>query len=276
MLALALAFAACAVSSGLVQAQNSAQPPLEASSSLPLDMQHPQSIQPGLYPSLEITPHARPAATSTSGEIDWRAKGAVGPVENTGQCGSDWAFSAKSAAAAAHFLATGTLLNLSAQQFIDCGGSTGSQGCNGGLPEQGLLYIQKTGSAALNSAYTYTERDGACRKTAVVALKISRIDHSPVGDDAALFSMLETRGPVAVRLEDNWIEGYAGGIQSCASRTHSLASALLVGAIIHNGVPVWVVKFAKGTAWGASGYAYISRLHPNECGIADDAVVAVP
>lgn len=99
---------------------------------------------------------------------------------------------------------------------------------------------------------------------------------TPVGDDAALLALLETHGPLAVRVEDNWILGYRGENLSCASRTHSLISALLVGAITHNGEPVWVLKFALGTSFGSGGYAYLSRLRPNECGIADDAVVPMP
>ncbi len=287
---LAIATAAIAVSSSQLQGQNSVQPPLEATNSPLTEMtgSRGESVtigeQSGLYAALNIAPPVQHAAsslasassvTSTSVNIDWRSKGAVTPVENAGQCGSDWAFSAKDAVQAEHFLATGTLKNLSAQQLVDCGGSTGSQGCNGGVPEQGMLYIQKMGSAALNVDYPYTARDGNCRRTAIVPIKISRIERSPVGDDAALLSMLETRGPVAVRVEDNWISGYRGENLSCASREHSLISALLVGAITRNGEPVWVLKFALGTAWGASGYAYLSRLRPNECGISEDAVVPV-
>jgi len=275
-----LALTVAAFAAAPLQGQNWVQAPPDAPDTPLLEMAGSPDPYPqaSLYSALEITPPAQRAAssvTSTSVNIDWRAKGAVTPVENAGQCGSDWAFSAKDAVQAEHFLATGTLKNLSAQQLIDCGGSTGSQGCYGGVPEQGMLYIQKMGSAALNADYPYTARDGTCRRTAIIPIKISRIERAPVGDDAALLAMLETRGPVAVRVEDNWITGYLGQNHSCASREHSLISALLVGAITRNGEPVWVLKFALGTAWGSSGYAYLSRLRPNECGISEDAVVPV-
>jgi len=63
--------------------------------------------------------------------IDWRAKGAVNPVQNQGQCGSCWAFSSTDAMEGDHFIKTGKLLKLSEQNLVDC--DPNSSGCNGGL-----------------------------------------------------------------------------------------------------------------------------------------------
>ena len=68
--------------------------------------------------------------SNLTASIDWRAKGAVNPVKNQGQCGSCWAFSATAAIEGHHAIKTGKLLSLAEQQFVDC--DTRSYGCNGG------------------------------------------------------------------------------------------------------------------------------------------------
>jgi hypothetical protein len=270
-------------------ASQSIDVPLEASNTLTLEMggRRGESVtigvsgyqyaESGEYSALNITKAA--AQSNASVEIDWRTKGAVGPVENAGQCGSEWAFSAKGAVEGEHFLATGKLQVLSAQELVDCAHELGAQGCNGGLPEDGLLYIKKYGAMA-SSSYPYTARVGSCRRNPTVAVaKIGGILRSPIGDDAALLAMLETRGPVSVIIDGNWISGYRGGIQSnCGSGAPAFVGALLVGAKTDSstGEPYWLLKFPFGTAFGNSGYAYLSRRRPNECGITDYAIVPLP
>merc|ERR1711937_66600 len=93
--------------------------------------------------------------------INWVAKGAVTPVKNQGQCGSCWAFSTTGSVEGAYQIATGKLLSFSEQELVDCAGSYGNQGCNGGLMDDGFKYIEAKGDA-LESAYSYTGKTGTC------------------------------------------------------------------------------------------------------------------
>ena len=62
--------------------------------------------------------------------MDWVAKGAVNEVQDQGNCGSCWAFSAIASMEGQHFVQSGELLKLSEQQCVDC--DKDSYGCSGG------------------------------------------------------------------------------------------------------------------------------------------------
>jgi cathepsin F len=97
--------------------------------------------------------------SNLTAEVDWRAQGAVNPIQDQGQCGSCWSFSSTAAMEGAHFLATGNLLKLSEQQLVDC--DRQSSGCNGGLEIYAFQYLEKA-AQDLEADYPYTGRRGKC------------------------------------------------------------------------------------------------------------------
>ena len=74
-------------------------------------------------------------------EVDWRAEGAVNPIQNQYQCGACWAFSANAAAESAWALHTGDLPFLSEQELVDCSKAEGNTGCEGGSMDWAFDYM---------------------------------------------------------------------------------------------------------------------------------------
>jgi hypothetical protein len=78
------------------------------------------------------------------------------PVGNQGVCGACWAFVAAAATEASVIINGGDLVDLSAQELIDCD-TKFDNGCNGGNPIYAFQYIVEKGLTR-NSDYPYIEQ----------------------------------------------------------------------------------------------------------------------
>jgi C1A family cysteine protease len=178
------------------------------------------------------------------------------PVHDQGQCGSCYAFSATEAMEDLCNI-KGKALALSEQELVDCSGSYGNQGCNGGWMDYCFKYaIDKKGLAS-NADYPYTARQGKCdaaSKTHYCAIK-SFTDVAV--SESALYQAL-TKQPISIAVCANTFQTYRSGILTscCTSINHGV---LLVGyfndPVVADGY--WKVKNSWGTGWGEQGFIRI-------------------
>merc|ERR1711968_122044 len=192
--------------------------------------------------------------------VDWVAKGAVTPVKNQGQCGSCWAFSTTGSVEGAYQIATGKLLSFSEQELVDCAGSYGNQGCNGGLMDDGFKYIEAKGDASESTSSKQSD-------TAIAAGKVTSFSDVTTDSETQMLAAV-TAGPVSVAIEadQSGFQFYKSGVFSGTCGTNLDHGVLVVGYGTDSGKDYWKVKNSWGTTWGDQGYIRLVRSSKSETG----------
>ena len=165
----------------------------------------------GKMPSERTTTEEFLSTENLADSIDWRAKGAVNPVQDQGQCGSCWAFSSTAAVEGAHFIKTGKLLKLSESELVDC--DPNSSGCNGGLEVYAFDYL-KGHAQELESDYSYVARTSKCKYNSTLG-KVNVTSHVAVPSkslDQLKAAVMAQPTCVSVNAGDNHFMQYTGGI----------------------------------------------------------------
>jgi len=200
--------------------------------------------------------------------VDWVAKGAVTPVKNQGQCGSCWAFSTTGSTEGAYQIATGKLLSFSEQELVDCAGSYGNQGCNGGLMDDGFKYLEAKGDA-LEATYSYTGKTGKCdatktSKTALAKGQVTSFKDVTSKSESQLLAAVN-QGPVSVAIEadQSGFQFYKSGVFSGTCGTKLDHGVLVVGYGSDGGKDYWKVKNSWAATWGDKGYIRMVRKGSN-------------
>ena len=206
-------------------------------------------------------------ADNLSASVDWRTKGAVNPVQDQGQCGSCWAFSSVAAMEGAHFLATGKLLKLSEQQFVDC--DPQSEGCNGGLEIWAFQYAKKNG-LELETDYPYTARTGRTCKASKTKELVEATSYSHVKDKSVTqLKAAIDKQPVCVSVEaDTDFQFYDSGIlnsKNCGTDLDHAVTAVGYGS--ENGQDYFIVRNSWGPSWGEKGYIRIATEKDGQDGV---------
>jgi len=203
--------------------------------------------------------------TNLADSVDWTTKGAVTPVKNQAQCGSCWAFSTTGAAEGALAIKNKKLVSLSEQELVDCAGSYGNQGCNGGLMDDGFKYLMAKGDE-LETSYPYTAKTGSCDSSkqsshdGVNSGVITGVKDVTPQSCADLMAAVQ-KGPVSVAIEADQagFQHYSSGIFSGSCGTQLDHGVLVVGYGTDGGKDYWKVKNSWGTTWGDSGYIRMTK-----------------
>jgi len=149
-------------------------------------------------------------------------------------------------------------IDLSEQQIVDCSGSQGNSGCNGGWISNVYDYVKTYGTTA-ESAYPYTQVASSCKTpNNGGAYRISSYQGGSLNNCSALAAMVTGR-PVAVAVAaSNYWQNYKTGILNVCS-TNFDHGVTLVGVYQDSTQNYWKVKNSWGTNWGENGFIRIDR-----------------
>eukprot|EP00929_Paragymnodinium_shiwhaense_P020604 TRINITY_DN1367_c0_g1_i2.p1 TRINITY_DN1367_c0_g1~~TRINITY_DN1367_c0_g1_i2.p1 ORF type:complete len:338 (-),score=91.59 TRINITY_DN1367_c0_g1_i2:296-1309(-) len=218
--------------------------------------------------------HERATDEALPESVDWTSKGAVTPVKNQGQCGSCWAFSTTGSLEGANQLATGKLVSLSEQQFVDCAGGFGNQGCNGGLMDNAFKYAE-TVAICTEDSYSYKAASGSCQASSCTeglpAKDVTGYKDVATNSKEDLMSAVAQQ-PVSIAIEADLpiFQSYKSGVLSGMCGAKLDHGVLVVGyGTDPDGGDYWKVKNSWGTSYGEEGYVRLKRGKggSGECGI---------
>ena len=226
-------------------------------------------------------------------------------MKNQSSCGSCWAFASTELIESHVAIETGTLLELSVQQLVDCVPNAqhcgGGGGCTGAIVEVALDYVISNGGMVAEDTLEYTAEDGTCplhekhffrgsfnnefnndeNKIIMRAMqqeikKVAGIlDYVvlPTNDYKTVMNAIAKTGPVAISVDAEKWYMYESGIFSnngVEGENWDINHAVVLvgyGTDEKTGLEYWLVRNSWGPKWGESGYIRLLRNEDKVCGI---------
>ncbi|KAH9282342.1 Cathepsin L-like proteinase [Echinococcus granulosus] len=211
------------------------------------------------------------------GNFDWRERFPDRKVRDQMSCGSCWAFASVSAVEWHWAIHHGRSLPLSVQQLVDCVQS--NFGCNGGIIENALAYIQSHG-IMLNRDYPYRSRVTQCTESPdKVALKIKGYETLYGVSEAVLACIVQRLGPVVIGFDasGSGLQHYKSGIYDgtdCNVEMLNHGLVLLGFGTDARGNRYWICQNSFSQRWGDKGF-FRFKFGNNLCGVAATPIIPV-
>lgn len=198
----------------------------------------------------------------TAGNIDWRKEGAVTPVKDQGHCGGCWAFSTTGGLEGLSKVSSGSLLNFSEQQLIDC--DTDNHGCHGGLMRRALDYVKANG-ILLSTEYPYKGVQGTCEKPKG---NFTLSGYTNLSNCVHLANGLSSQ-PIMVGVDSsNWDDYESGIFDNCPKEKGEFNHGVLVIGMTND---YWIIKNQWTTEWGENGFMRLKK--GDTCNVCNDGML---
>ena len=207
----------------------------------------PEMYKPDNFVQLESQP--------ILGAVDYRNGNCLNAVQDQGQCGSCWAFSATASMETAYCQAHGSLGKYAEQELVDC--VKLCFGCNGGNAALAWNYL-KTHAEMTEASYPYTARDGTCQYSSSnnTGVNATATNNVTPEDPAAMKTALDTTiMSVAIQANQLSFQLYSSGIftnTNCGTQLDHATN--VVGWGTSGTMDYWIMRNSWGQSWGENGY----------------------